>query len=194
MRIFLTLKTKFRRGSRTQRWAKQKLALVRIAVFAMLGTIMFLSKQMLEALPNVELVSTLTMVYTLVYRRQALIPIFLFILMEGVLWGFGLWWFPYLYLWPFLWGVTMLLPGKLPPKLAKPVYAVVCGLFGLAFGTLYAPFQTFAFFGGDWSKTPAWIIAGLPWDAVHALGNFSLGLLIVPLETLLCRLEKGLQR
>ena len=73
---------------------------MRIAVFALLGTIQFLSKQMLEALPNVELVSTLTMVYTLVYRRQALIPIFLFILMEGVLWGFGLWWFPYLYLWP----------------------------------------------------------------------------------------------
>lgn len=167
---------------------------MRIAVFAMLGTILFLSKQVLAFLPNVELVSTLTMVYTLVYRRQALIPIFLFILMQGVVAGFGLWWVPYFYLWPFLWGVTMLLPRKLPPKLAKPVYAVVCGLFGLAFGTLYAPFQTFAFFGGDWSKTPAWIIAGLPWDAVHALGNFSLGLLIVPLETLLRRLEKGLQR
>ena len=92
MHIFQALKSKFRRGSRTQRWAKQRLALVRIAVFAMLGTIMFLSKQVLEFLPNVELVSTLTMVYTLVYRRQALIPIFLFILMEGVLWGFGLWW------------------------------------------------------------------------------------------------------
>ena len=194
MRIFLTLKAKLRRQPRKQRWAKQRLALVRIAVFAMLGTILFLSKQVLAFLPNVELVSTLTMVYTLVYRRQALIPIFLFILMQGVVAGFGLWWVPYFYLWPFLWGVTMLLPGKLPPKLAKPVYAVVCGLFGMAYGTLYAPFQTLVFFGGDWSKTPAWIIAGLPWDAVHALGNFSLGLLIVPLETLLRRLEKGLQR
>ena len=167
---------------------------MRIAVFALLGTIQFLSKQMLEALPNVELVSTLTMVYTLVYRRQALIPIFLFILMEGVLWGFGLWWFPYLYLWPILWVVTMLLPRKLPLKLKTPVYAVVCGLFGLAYGTLYAPFQTFAFFGGDWSKTPAWILAGLPWDAVHALGNLALGLLTVPLVTLLRRLETGLHR
>ena len=81
-------------------------------LFAMLGAIQFGSKQLLEFLPNVELVSTLTMVYTLVYRRQALIPIYVFVLMEGVLWGFGTWWIPYLYLWTVLWGVTMLLPRR----------------------------------------------------------------------------------
>lgn len=167
---------------------------MRLAVLAMLGSIMFLSKQVLEFLPNVELVSTLTMVYTLVYRRQALLPIFLFILMEGVLWGFVLWWFPYLYLWPILWGVTMLLPKTLSPKLQTPVYAAVCALFGLAYGTLYAPFQSVVFLHGNWEKTLAWIVAGLPWDAVHALGNLALGRLIVPLVTQLRKLEAGLRR
>lgn len=163
-------------------------------LFAMLGALMFLSKQALEFLPNVELVSTLTMVYTLVYRRKALIPIYIFILMEGALWGFSTWWIPYLYLWPILWGVTMLLPKKLPARWGVPVYAVVCGLFGLAYGTLYAPFQAAAFLGGDLKKMLAWIVAGLPWDAVHAVGNLALGTLIVPLSIVLQSLEARMQK
>lgn len=170
--------------------SKPKLDLRHLVIFAMLGALMFGSKQALEFLPNIELVSTLTMVYTLVYRRQALIPISLFILLEGALWGFGTWWIPYLYLWPVLWGVTMLLPKRMPVKVQVPVYAGVCGLFGLAYGTLYAPFQCYAFLGGDWRRTLTWIAVGFPWDVVHAAGNLVLGLLIVPLATLLHRLEE----
>ena len=157
----------------------------------MLGTIQYLSKWVLEGLPNVELVSTLTMVYTLVYRKRALIPISLFILLEGIYpAGFGLWWYPYLYLWPTLWGITMLLPKRMPVKVQVPVYAGTCALFGLAYGSLYAPYQAVVFLGGDLRKMLAWIAAGFPWDVTHALGNLSLGLLIVPLTTLLQKLER----
>ncbi len=156
----------------------------------MLGTVQFLSKQVLEGLPNVELVSTLTMVYTLVYRRRGLIPVFVFILLEGlIVAGFGLWWIPYLYLWPILWAVTLLLPRRLSVWAQIPVYAGVCGLFGLAYGTLYAPFQCYAFLQGDWNRTAAWIAAGFPWDVTHAVGNLALGTLIVPLTALLRKLE-----
>ncbi|MBQ1371990.1 MAG: hypothetical protein IIY70_03575, partial [Oscillospiraceae bacterium] len=161
-------------------------------IFAMLGAIMFSSKQLLEFLPNVELVSTLTMVYTLVYRKCALIPIFLFILMEGLLHGFSTWWLPYFYLWPSLWGITMLLPKRLPRRLQTPVYAVTCGLFGLAYGSLYAPFQAVVFLNCDYRATLNWIVAGLPWDVVHAEGNLAMGLLIVPLADLLRKLEARL--
>ena len=171
--------------------SRPRLDLLHIAVFAMLGTLMFLSKQLLEFLPNVELVSTLTMVYTLVYRRQALIPLYLFIFMEGVLAGFGLWWYPYLYLWLILWAVTMLLPKRMPLWLQVPVYAGCCGLFGLAYGSLYAPYQAAVFLGWDLNKMLAWIVAGLPWDLTHALGNLALGTLIVPLRNQLERLERG---
>ena len=170
--------------------SKPKLDLRHLVIFAMLGALMFGSKQALEFLPNIELVSTLTMVYTLVYRRQALIPISLFILLEGALWGFGTWWIPYLYLWPVLWGVTMLLLRLMPVNIQVPVYAGVCALFGLAYGTLYAPFQCYAFLGGDWRRTLTWIAAGFPWDVVHAVGNLALGMLIVPLTALLGRLEE----
>jgi len=169
--------------------SKPRLDLRHLVIFAMLGALMFGSKQALEFLPNVELVSTLTMVYTLVYRRQALIPIYLFVFLEGALWGFSTWWIPYLYLWLILWGMTMLLPQLMPLWLRVPVCAGVCGLFGLAYGTLYAPFQCYAFLGGDWKRTLTWIAVGFPWDVTHAIGNLALGTLIVPLTALLQRLE-----
>ena len=168
----------------------QRLTLFHLILFPLLAVIQFSSKQVLEVLPNVELVSTLTMVYTLVYRRLALIPIMLFVFLAGYFTGFGLWWFPYLYLWPILWGVTMLLPRRMPLWLAGAVYAAVCGLFGLAYGSLYAPFQCYVFLDGDWKRTLAWIAVGFPWDVTHAIGNAVLGILILPLAELLRRLEK----
>ena len=173
----------------------RRLDLTHLILFPLLAVIQFASKQVLEYLPNVELVSAVTMVYTLVYRRFALIPIFLFIFLEGLLIaGFGLWWMPYLYLWPVLWGVTMLLPRRMPLWLAGPVYAAVCGLFGLAYGSLYAPFQCYAFLGGDGSRTLRWIAVGFPWDVTHAIGNLVTGMLILPLTLLLQRLEAGIGR
>ena len=169
---------------------KPRLDLRHLVIFSMLGTLMFASKQILEVLPNIHMLGMLTMVYTLVYRKLALIPIYLFIFLEGIYAGFGLWWIPYLYLWAVLWAVTMLLPKRMPPAVQVPVYMIVCALHGLCYGTLYAPFQCYAFLGGDWSKIPAWIAAGLPWDVTHALGNLAMGTLIVPLTALLRKLER----
>ena len=160
-----------------------------MCVFAMLGTVMFLSKLFMEWVPNVHFLGMLTMTYTLVYRRRALIPIYVYILLNGVYAGFNVWWVPYLYIWTILWGITMLLPRNMPNKIAVPVYAVICGLHGLAFGTLYAPAQAL-FFGYSFKQMLAWIATGLPWDVVHAAGNFAAGMLIVPLRDLLIRLER----
>ena len=108
-----------------------------MAVFAMLGAIMFVSKLVMEFLPNIHLIGALTMVYTIVYRAKALIPIYIFVFLTGLYGGFSLWWVPYLYVWTVLWAVTMLLPRKMPNKIAIPVYMVVCALHGLLFGVLY---------------------------------------------------------
>ena len=159
-----------------------------MVVFAMLGTLMFTSKIVMEALPNVHLLGALTMVYTVVYRKKALIPIYLYVLLNGLYAGFDVWWMPYLYLWTLLWGVTMLLPRHMPPRLAMLVYPAVCACHGLAFGALYAPAQALAY-GFSVEQTLAWIVAGLPWDVIHGVGNACAGLLILPLSRLLFRLE-----
>lgn len=161
-----------------------------MAIFSLLGAIMFVSKQLLEFLPNIHMLGMFTMLFTIVYRKKALLPIYVFVLLEGMIAGFNMWWIPYLYIWTVLWAVTMLLPKDMSPKLATIVYVVVCGLHGLCYGTLYAPFQAIIMHLG-WKGTLAWIAAGLPWDAVHMIGNLIFGTLIYPLSKLLKKLEAG---
>ena len=159
-----------------------------MVLFAFFGALMFTSKQILEFLPNVHMLGMFTMLFAVVYRKKGIIPVIVFILLEGAYTGFGTWWVPYWYLWPLLWAITLLLPRKMPPQIAVPVYMVVCALHGLCYGTLYAPFQAIAF-GLSFKGTLAWIAAGFPWDCVHAAGNFCMGALIYPLSRLLIKLE-----
>ena len=159
-----------------------------MVLFAFFGALMFTSKQLLEFLPNVHMLGMFTMLFAIVYRGKGIIPVIVFILLEGAYTGFGIWWIPYWYLWPILFLVALALPRKMPPKVAIPVYMIVCTLHGLCYGTLYAPFQAIAF-GLSFKGTLAWIAAGFPWDCVHAAGNFCMGALIYPLSRLLIKLE-----
>jgi len=160
-----------------------------MTVFAMLGTIMFCSKIIMEVLPNIHLLGMFTMVYTIVFRKKALIPIYVFVILTGLYAGFSVWWVPYLYLWTVLWGITMLIPKNIPTRIACIVYPLVCAMHGMLYGTLYAPVQALMF-GYNFTQMISWIIAGLPWDAVHCVGNLFAGLLIVPLTVLLRKLMR----
>ena len=163
--------------------------LVDLLVFTMLGVIMLISKLLMEALPNFHLIGTLITAYTIVYRKDALKPIYIFVILFGLVYSFGIWWIPYLYIWTILWAMIMLLPKNMKPKVAVPVYMIVSGLHGLLYGTLYAPAQAFLY-GYDFKTMVAWIIAGLPFDAMHCVGNVVLGLLVIPIATALRKFHK----
>lgn len=160
-------------------------------MFAMLGTIMYASKVIMELLPNVHLLGVFTIAYTVVYRKKALYPIYTYIILNGIFCGFATWWIPYLYLWLVLWGAVMLLPKKIPVKIKPFVYMSVCAAHGFLFGTLYAPAQAILF-GLNLKGMIAWIVAGLPWDFAHGVSNFFCGILIVPIISLLRLAEKNM--
>lgn len=168
---------------------RKKLTIREIAIFAMLGTVMFCSKIIMEVLPNIHLLGMLTMTYTLVFRKKALIPIYVYVMVNGLYAGFAAWWVSYLYIWTVLWAITMLLPKRMPQKVKYIVYPAVCCLHGLVFGILYAPAQALLF-GLNFKQMIAWIIAGFPMDILHGIGNLFAGLLIVPLSQLLTKLMK----
>ncbi|MBQ4154494.1 MAG: hypothetical protein IJE01_04755 [Clostridia bacterium] len=165
------------------------LSIREMVLFAMFGALMFCSKVIMEALPNIHLLGMFTVVFTIIFRKKALIPIYVYVFLNGLYAGFTMWWVPYLYIWTVLWAVTMLLPQKMPKRIACVVYPIVCGLHGLAFGLLYAPVQAL-FFGLNFEQTVAWVVAGLPFDITHGIGNLAAGILIVPLSELLKKLLK----
>nr|MBQ8252471.1 hypothetical protein [Lachnospiraceae bacterium] len=162
-----------------------KLTIKEMTLFGMLGAVMYCSKVFMEFLPNVHLLGVFTVAFTVVYRKKALYPLYVYVMLNGLFAGFNMWWIPYLYIWTVLWGVTMLLPEKAP----KIVYMLVCSAHGFLFGTLYAPAQAIMF-GLDFKGMIAWIIAGLPYDCVHGAANFCVGILIVPMIALLKKLDR----
>ncbi|MBE6800371.1 MAG: hypothetical protein E7529_04110 [Ruminococcaceae bacterium] len=167
-----------------------KLKLKEAVIFGMLGAVMYASKLIMEVLPNIHLIGVFIVAITVVYRKKALYPIYIFVFLTGLLNGFNMWWIPYLYIWAVLWGATMLLPKNLPPKAAPIIYAVVCSLHGFLYGTIYAPAQALMF-GLDFKGMVAWIVAGLPYDLIHGVSNFISGLiLIVPIISILKVAEK----
>lgn len=173
----------------SNRSKKSALTVRETVLFPMLGTLMFCSKLLLEWAPNIHLLAAFTIAFTLVYRKKALIPIYIFVLLTGLYGGFSPWWIPHLYLWALLWGATMLLPRRMPKKIAIPVYTLLATLHGLFYGALYAPAQALLF-GLDFRGMLLWIAAGAPFDILHAVGNFAASLLILPLTELLRKLEK----
>jgi len=162
-----------------------------ITVFATLSAMMFLSWVGLQWAPNVHPLALFIAAATLTYRGRALLPLYGYVLLAGVYSGFSMWWVPYLYIWLPLWGAFMLLGRfQLAVTVKAPFYMIVCGLHGLSFGVLYAPMQMILF-GLSFRAVLAWIVAGLPFDIIHAAGNFAAGSLVVPLALLLKRLESG---
>lgn len=165
-----------------------KLSTREMTWFAMLGALMYTSKIIMEIAPNVHLLGVFTIAFTIVYRKKALYPIYIYVFLNGLLSGFSAWWIPYLYVWTVLWGAVMLLPQKMPKKIKPIVYMAVCSAHGFLFGTLYAPTQAILY-GLNFEGMLAWIAAGFPWDIVHGISNFFCGVLIVPIVTILKKLE-----
>ena len=167
-----------------------KLTVREMAVFSMLGAIMYASKMIMEFAPNIHLLGAFIVAFTVVYRKKALYPIYVFVLLIGLFNGFNTWWLPYLYIWTVLWGVVMLLPTSIPRKWQPLVYMTVSALHGFSYGILYAPIQALVF-GLSPEGTIAWIMTGVPWDFLHGVSNFFCGILIVPIITVLRLGEKN---
>ncbi|MCL1863026.1 MAG: hypothetical protein FWF78_05630 [Defluviitaleaceae bacterium] len=160
-----------------------------LVIFAMLGAMMFVSRLLMMAIPNVHVLGLFIAAFTLTYRARALMPIYVFVLLDGLYQGFSIWWIPNLYVWLPLW-LAFMAVGKanLTSKSRPPIYMVLCALHGLSFGTIYAPAHAL-FFGLSFYGMLAWIAAGLYFDIIHAIGNFAAATLVVPLVSLLKKLD-----
>ena len=106
----------------------------RLALLGILTAVLLGGQVALAALPNVEIVSLLVILYALLLGRQAFLVVYAFVLLEGCLYGFGLWWVSYLYVWSILAGIALVLRRMEAPAL---FWAVVSGFFGLGFDLVH---------------------------------------------------------
>ena len=155
-----------------------KLKLKDIAALSLIAALMTGSKLMMEFLPNIHLLGVLIVATTVVYRKYALLSIYVYVIIQGLIGGFSTWWIPYLYIWTILWLAIMLIPQRLPEKVKYILYIICCALHGFLYGVLYAPAQALIF-GLDLKGTIAWIAAGFYFDMLHGIGNLILGTVLI---------------
>lgn len=164
--------------------ARKPIFTVRELVFLALCTALIFSLQIaLANLPNVEVVTLLVILYTLHFRKKALLVIYAFVVLEGIFYGFHIWWIMYLYIWTILWLVVTLMRTHS----SALVWAVTAGFYGLFFGALCA--IPYLFLGG-FSVALSWWIAGIPFDLIHCVANFLLVLILfTPLDRVMTRID-----
>jgi len=150
-----------------------------IAMIGMMSALLFAVQVALGFLPNIELVSLLIILFTLNFRWKTLYIIYIFALLEGFMYGFGIWWFYYLYIWTILFFITLFFSKNR----SSFFWAVVSGVFGICFGALCA--ISYLFLGGLQTAIGYWV-SGIPFDIAHGIGNFVIALVLFrPLNNLL---------
>lgn len=156
-----------------------KLAIKDIVLIGMMVAMLEAAKLSLAVIPNVELVSFLIILFTLYFGGKIVYVIGAFVLIEGVMYGFGIWWIMYLYVWPLLALITWLFKKQE----SMWIFAVISGVFGLLFGALCSiPY----FFVGGWQMAFSWWIAGIPYDIIHCISNFIICMvLFVPMRRIM---------
>ena len=166
------------------------MTLRQIALFGMLGALTFGAKVAMAALPNIEPVSLMVILFAVTFGWKALYPIYVYVAMEIMMYGLGLWNANYLYVWAVLAVAAIALR-----RLRNPIWwALLSGLFGLAFGLLCSPVYL-VISGFDIRYATAWWLSGLSFDVPHAVGNFIIALvLFAPLRRLFSVLYARLNR
>ncbi len=154
-----------------------------LVTMGLLAAILLVGQLGMSFLPNIEPVSALIILYTLVYKKRVFPIIYVFVLLEGIIFGFNIWWVSYLYIWSILALVTFAFQ-----KTDSAVFwAVVSGAFGLSFGALCAiPYLI----SGGLAAAFAYWTKGIPFDLLHCGGNFVLTLVLYrPLLRILKKLN-----
>ena len=150
-----------------------------LVLFALLGALLVVVQVALSFLPNIELVSLLVYIYAKVFRWKALVPVYVFVAIEGLIYGFSIWWITYLYVWAVLVAVSVLTGAERSTIIAS----AVTSLYGLGFGLLCSiPTFLIGGPGAGWS----FFLAGIPFDLAHFAGNLAAALVLYyPLYTVL---------
>ena len=147
-----------------------------LILLALMGALMMATQVALAALPNIHLVAVFIILAAQLFAWKSLFSIYIFVLLEGLIYGFSMWFINYLYVWAVLDVVCVLLRKNK----SCVFWAAVAGIFGAMFGALCSiPY----FFIGGWKAAFSYWIAGILFDVIHCVSNAAIVLvLLTPLR------------
>jgi len=148
-----------------------KLSTRELCLLALMGALMFALQLALSALPNIHLTAPFIILTAVFFGWKSLLSVFVFVMLEALIWGVGPWWLSYLYVWPLLAAVAVLMRKNR----STLIWAVLAAVHGLCFGALCAiPYL----FVGGWEMAFSYWVSGIPFDLLHCGGNFLMTLIL----------------
>lgn len=179
-------------GNRRSSGRRWNLPIRDVTLIGMAVAVIEVCKAALAFLPNIELTSFWLILFTLFFGWKMVFVVPVFILIEGCVYGFGMWWFSYLCAWP----VLVLCAWYFRRQESLWFWSILSGAFGLCFGLFCAvPYVVAGTVNGSlWSGLYmgfSWWVAGIPWDITHCVGNFVLmSLLYKPIRIAMQKLDR----
>ena len=159
-----------------------------VVLFGMLGAMTFAWKYVMSGMPNIEPVSLMVMLFAVVFGKKWVYPVYVYVAMEIMVFGIGLWNINYLY----IWAILAMLAYSMRSMQSPLAWATLSGVFGLAFGALCGIVDVFI--GGVAYAVTKWI-SGIPFDIAHCAGNFVITLVMFkPLRQLMEKLYRKMGR
>ena len=156
-----------------------------LAELSVIAAVLFAGKELMNFIPNVHPVLLIIIAVSRVYGWGALYPVSVFVLLEMIFHGFGMWTISYLYIWPLAVCFVMIFRKNE----SRIFWTLFAGAFGLLFGALCTiPYL----FVGGWQAAVSYWISGIPFDLIHGISNALLVFLLLGIlyKTLL-RLHNG---
>ena len=153
-------------------------------------------KLALATLPNIEVVTLFTALFSYVFGWLGVLSAFIFVIVETLIWGFGSWVIAYFIYWPLV-GAVFLFLRRLGIKNRIPITAAAL-LLTVFFGFLTS-LAEIGLFSGFWDNfwTRFWIyyLRGTMFYAVHIASNAVLFPLLFPfLSGKLEKIKDGILR
>ncbi len=159
-------------------------------MLALCAPIIIVGKHALQMIPNVEVVTFFILLFTLVFGWKTLIPVFIFVVEEGLFYGFNPSWYVfYCVIWPLLSVLTMAFRPLL--KTNPLAWALFSSVFFVPVFSVTNILLLRLIWGSSFkgSAMLAYLISEIPYDVTHIVGNFVVTLaLFEPLYTVLKRL------
>lgn len=165
----------------------KNLKLIQITRIALLGALLYASQVALSALPNIEVVTLLIVIFTKNLGKEGTLACFVYVFLTAITWGFGLWWCTYLVIWP----LFSLIVYKFRKIDNWVVWAIINAVFGLCFGAIFA--VPYIFVSPSYALN--YWISGIPYDVAHCAGNFAAALILgKPLDKSIASIVKNKER
>ena len=161
---------------------KSKLAIKDITIISVCSVLLLIGQVAMRFLPNIEIVSLFILLFTKHFKKKTLYIIYIFVLVEGLIYGFGMWWLTYTYVWTILYFICRFL-SDIDNSFAL---AIVLAIYGLLFGTFCSLVYLVTLGPGG---AISWIISGFSFDLMHCAGNFVTTLVLFkPLNNIMKRI------